>query len=156
MLAGRFSVKKLAVVAGMILVYLIVFDVGAVAVSWVLDVAPVRHKSTVLFYTIWFVAGVFCGFITYYTAGGILSADAEGEWTQREDAAAAGLLVILCMFIVLASLSVLSYLFLWREGTNSSYYVPDNASLTLGFFATLLVSTVLAHKALQPEAKRGS
>src|SRR5688572_11429446 len=133
----------------MILLYLIVFDVGAVVVSFVLDVAPVRHKSTALFYTIWFVAGVFCGFITYYTGGAILSADAKGEWTERKDAGTAGLSVILTLLLVLTGLSVLSYLFLWREGANSSYYVPDNAALTLGFFTTLLASSVLAHKVLR-------
>ena len=136
----------------MILFYLIVFDVGVVVVSFVLDIAPVRHKSTALFYTIWFVAGVFCGFITYYTGGAILAEEGNREWMEREGGVTAGRVVILIMFLVLAGVSVLSYLFLWREGTNSSYYVPDNATLTLTFFVTLLSSTVLAHKLLQPAA----
>ena len=147
-------VKKLAAVAGIILLYLVVFDVGVVVVSFFLDFAPVRHKSTVLFYTIWFVAGVFCGFITYYTGGAILSADGKGEWMEREGAGKAGWFVILVMFLLLAGLSVLGYLFWWRGGANSSYYVPDNAALTLSFFATVLASTALAHKLLQPAAVR--
>ena len=147
---GRFSAKRLAAVAGMILAYLIVFDVGVVVASFVLDIAPVRHKSTALFYTLWFVAGVFCGFITYYTGGAILSEEGKGEWMDREGARTAGLLVILIMFLLLAGLSALSYLCLWREGANSSYYVPDNATLTLTFFVTVLASTVLAYKLLQP------
>ena len=147
------SAKKLAAVAGMILIYLVVFDVGVVAASFVLDVAPVRHKSNALFYTIWIVAGVFCGFITYYTGGAMVSAEGKGEWMERDGAGRAGLFVVLAMLFVLAGLSVLSYLLFWREGANSSYYVPDNAALTLSFFATVLASTVLAHKLLQPAAK---
>ena len=151
---ARFSVKRLAAVAGMILIYLIVFDVGVVAISFVLDVVPVRHKSNALFYTIWLVAGVFCGFIIYYTGGAMLSADGKGEWMERADGGTAGLFVILALFLVLAGLSVLSYLTLWREGANSSYYVPDNAALTLSFFATVLASAALAHKLFQPAALR--
>ena len=36
------SIKNLAMVSGVILFYLIAFDMGVVAVSFVLDIAPVR------------------------------------------------------------------------------------------------------------------
>ena len=144
----------MAAVAGVLLLYLVVFDVAVVAISFLLDIAPVRHKSTPLFYAIWFVAGVFCGFLVYLTAGGILSSDSSDDWTDREDAGLTGVLVILCTSVVLATLSILSYVFLWRGSTNSSYYVPDNAPLTLTFFVALLASTVLAHRTLRTDPKK--
>lgn len=148
------AIKNLAIVSGVILFYLIAFDVAVVAVSFVLDIAPVRHKSTALFYTIWFVAGVFCGFISYYTGGGIMSADSKDDWTNHADAGKSGLLVVACMSFILLTLSLLSYVFLWRGTSNSSYYVPDNPALTLTFFITVLASTVLAHRLLRPDPKK--
>lgn len=139
---------------GGILLYLIVFDVAIVAVCFVLDIAPVRHKSALLFYTVWFVAGVFCGFLTYFTGGAILSADSDGDWTAGPDADKTGRLVVLCTSAVLVTLSILGYLFLWRGSTDSSYYVPGSAPLTLTFFVPLLASTVLAHRTVRPDPKQ--
>jgi hypothetical protein len=146
--------QKLGKIVAFTLLYLVLFDIVGVVVCLVVDVAPVRAKSTALIYVIWFVLGVFCGMLSYNTGGRIASGESKGDWTGREDAAQTGLLVVLTTSAVLVTLSIPCYLLLWRYDMESSFFVPDSAPLTLTFFVTVLASVVLAHTALRPEPKK--
>jgi hypothetical protein len=58
--------------------------------------------------------------------------------------------------MVLVTLSVPCYLFLWQYNPEPSGYVPDSLPLTLTFFGTVLAGSVFAHKALRPEPKKSA
>jgi hypothetical protein len=146
--------KKLGKMAASTLLYLIAFDVVGVVVCFFFDIAPLRGKSTALFYAIWFVLGVFCGLLSYNTAGSIASPQSNVEWTNREDSGKSGLLAVLTISVVLTALSVAFYLLLWRYQPEASFFVPDTPSPTLTFFVTILASVVFAHKSLRSAPKK--
>ena len=131
------------------LLYLVVFDLAGVALCFFFEVAPVRRSSTALLYVIWLVLGVFCGLLSYNTAGKMASPKSDMDWSTREDSGKTGILVVLTTSVVLIALSAVFYLLLWQRSPESSFFVPDNASPTLTFFAAVLASAVFAHKALR-------
>ena len=61
-----------------LLVFLVVADVIGVVVCTLIDVAPLRHKSSLLPYAIWLVLGIFTGLFAYNAAGAWASTKAEG------------------------------------------------------------------------------
>jgi hypothetical protein len=144
--------RKLGKIVLSTLLYLAVFDLAGVAVSFVLDVLgalPLRSNSSAAFYAVWFVLGVFCGLLSYDTNGRLASGESKADWTAREDAAKTGLLVVVTTFAVLFGVSVICYLLLWRYDVQSSYFVPDNAPLSVTFFTAVFASTVFAYKSLR-------
>ena len=150
---------KLAKIAISTLVYLVAFDLIGVVASFVFDVLgalPLRGSSTALFYAIWFVLGVFCGILSYQTGGSMYFPKSEGDWTTREDAGKAGLVVVLITSGILVTLSVAFYLIFWRGSWESSVFVPDSGPLTLTFFGTVLASVIFAHRSLRPVPKKKS
>ncbi len=138
------------------LVFLIVFDLIGVAMCFFFEVfVSSRQTSAALYYTIWFVLGVFCGMLSYSTSGSIASQQPEGDWTTRTDAGGTGVLVILTTAVVLAALSILFYRLTWRlSNLAESYYVPDSEALTLTFFVTILASAIFTHRISRPEPKK--
>jgi hypothetical protein len=138
------------------LAYLVVFDLIGVAVCSFFDIAsalPLRigATSTLLFYTIWVVLGIFCGLLSYDTGGKIGSANGPGDWTSREGAGRTGLLVVCIESGIVGAISILCYLFQWRHGSSSGFYIPDNAPVSLVFFVAILASIVVAHTCLRPQ-----
>ena len=111
-------------------------------------------SNTAVYYALWFVLGVFCGLFGYYAGGTVASPNpnADGtnqDWTSREDSGKTGLLVIFTTAVVLVTLSVLCYRFMWQYNLEPSGYVPDSFPLTLTFFGTVLASSVFEHKVLR-------
>lgn len=142
-------VKKLGKIVLSTLLYMIGFDLVGVAACFFFDVAPIRGVSTALFYTIWFVLGVFCGLLSYNTGGSITALKSNEDWSTREDSGKTGLLVLLATLFLLVTLSIACYLLLWQYHPESSFFVPDSAPPTLTFFVAILGSAVLAHKSLR-------
>ena len=133
------------------MLYLVMFDLVGVAVSFVFEVADIGAAP---FYALWFVLGVFCGLLNYNTAGGRAYPKSEGDWTDRDDASKTGLLVCAILIFVLIGLSFLFFSISWRGRVVTDHYVPDNMPLTLTFFAATIAATFLAHNVLRPSPKQ--
>jgi hypothetical protein len=153
--------KNLAKIAVCTLVYLVVFDIAGALVSLFFEIVPLLGVSSALFYAIWFVAAVFCGFLIYNSAGSLISPaiapngqNRIQDWSEREDSGRTGLLVVLTTTAILAALSFAALrLSGWNE-VEPSHYVPDSGPLTLTFLITVFLSMILAHKSLRPAAKK--
>ena len=147
---------KLAKIAACTMLYLAVFDIAGVVLSFVLEVlgAVNRNISAALFYVLWFVLGAFCGLLNYNTAGGLASPKSEADWTNRVDASQTGWLVCAISILLLIGLSVLFFSIFWSRGAEGDHYVPDSMPLTLTFFAATAAATFLAHNVLRPSPKQ--
>ena len=147
---------KLAKIAACTLLYLAVFDIAGVVVSFVFEVAGVvsRDISAALFYVLWLVLGVFCGLLNYNTAGSFASPKSGTDWTDRVDASQTGLLVCAISMLLLIGLSVLFFSTFWSRGAEGDHYVPDSMPLTLTFFTATAAATFVAHHALRPSPKQ--
>ena len=109
-------------VAVILLVFLAVADVIGVVVCTLIDVAPLRHKSSLLPYAIWLVLGIFCGLFAYNAAGAWASAKAEGaaaadlDWSARPGARRIGSRIVAAGALVLAALAALFWKLYWSRG----------------------------------------
>jgi hypothetical protein len=148
-------VYKIVKIVFCALLYLAGFDlIGVVACSF-FDLAsalPLKlgNTSTLLFYTVWAVDGIFCGLLSYDAGGKLGSGKGPGDWSSRDGAASVGLLVLWLESAIVAALSILCYLFLWTGNLASSVLVPDDPRPTLVFFAAIVAAVVLAHTRLRP------
>jgi hypothetical protein len=139
-----------------VLLFLIAFDVIGVVVSSVLDITPVRGKSALAFYAIWFVLGVFCGMLSYNSAAGTLSGPKQPgspDWSNRPDSGIYGGRALAIIFCLVSAFSVASYLLMWRSGVEGEFFVPDNEALSLTFFGAIVASAVVAHSAFRPSTQ---
>ena len=149
--------KRLAKIAGGILLYLVAFDVAGLVLVFVLDVLSLSFMA--LYYSIWFVAGVFCGLLSYGSCGGLASTPDQSEeskkpgtdWTSRADAEKAGRIAVLMTGVIVLPLAVVFYPFSWRSGPDPSGFVPDNGGLTIVYLGTVLATSIFAHKSLRPQ-----
>jgi hypothetical protein len=78
-------VHKIAKIVLCTLLYLAVFDLIGVIACFFFDVAGVLPlgigaTSTLLFYAIWIVLGIFCGLLSYDAGGKVGSASGTGDW----------------------------------------------------------------------------
>jgi hypothetical protein len=120
------------------LIYLVVFDVVGVLACWFLDF--VEEGNIGVFFAVWFVLGVFCGMLSYSTAADLPSPKMPEK---------AGRLAIFATFVMVAAISIGSYLIWWRNGMEESSLLPDGEALTLTFLLTVLASCIFAHKVLR-------
>jgi hypothetical protein len=120
-----------------ILLLLLGFDIAGVVFSFLCDTfVSERQTSTALYYTIWFVDGVFCGLFCYI---------ANDDSDRKKPDAQTGLLAVWTMPFILAALSFLFYRLFWRQNMAPSVFAPDNEGLTLTFFITVAVSMAFAY-----------
>lgn len=137
------------------LLYLVGFDLLGVLACSIFDVASVLplkigNTSTMLFYTVWIVDGIFCGLLSYDAGGRIGSEKGPGDWTGREGAGRTGLLVVLVQCLLVAGLWILCRSFLWQRGIASGITAPENPHLTLVFAASTIIAATVAHFQLRP------
>jgi hypothetical protein len=130
------SAKTIGKIALSTFIYIAVFDVVGVLLCLFLDIVESSGTSAALYYAVWFVLGVFCGLLSYSGAKDLGAPKVFG------------VAIIFVTLIVMAGISVASYLIWWRYGVEDSYFVPDSEPLTLTFFVTILASSVLAHRTL--------
>lgn len=149
--------KVLVVLLG----YLIVADIIGVVVCTVFDIAPLRYKSGLLAYAIWFVLGVFTGLLAYNMAGAWASPAPEQEqpekpekpeqdWTTRPDAMRIGSRVLWTSIVILAALGAFFHWLYWSRGVAGEYFVPDSAPHTILFFASVVGGMLVGRLALMP------
>lgn len=125
--------------------------VGAI-VCTLFDIAPIRAKSALLPYAIWFVLGIFCGLSAYQGAGAWVLADREGEWTDHGEAFPVGNVIVISGAAMLAMLLLLFRQLYWTAGVAGEYYVPDSASHSVLFALGVLGAMAGAHFLLLPTA----
>ena len=137
--------------AAILLLCLMLADLVGVIVCLVFDVAPLRGSSSALPYAIWFVLGVFSGFIALNGAGGWIAGTGDADWSERPEARRTATSALVCGTILLAALSLLFWRMFWSRGVIGGYYVPDSMSHTLTFFVAVLGAMTLARTLIGPK-----
>ncbi len=130
--------------------YLILFDIGGVALAFVFGILPLESISTPLYFVAWFVAGVFCGLFAYNKAGSILLPVTEGDWAGAPGSGKVGLISLAMTTVILAIWLAVFYKFAWPHGGSSDPYVPDNVPMTYTYFGAVLGSMILGHTVIRP------
>ena len=149
--------KKLGIILLSAVGCLIVADLVGVAGSFLCDAfLNSWYVSGALFYTIWFVDGVFCGLIHYSLCANIADPKKKGELMEWKDHGQAGIITILTTAAILGALAFFFYRHDWRYSRADSVYVPDSESLTLTFFITIVASMIFFHHAMGPIDKKSA
>lgn len=140
-------------VALILLLFLAVADVMGVVVCTLIDVAPLRHKSSLLPYAIWLVLGIFAGLFAYNAAGAWASPKAEAaagagdvDWSARPGARR----IVAASALILAALAVLFWKLYWSRNVAGEYFVPDSAPHSILFFLAVFGGMLVARAALMP------
>lgn len=120
---------------------------------WVSDILGVVFvEETGAPYSVWLTVGFLCGLFIYYTAGNIAAGKQETgpanetesmDWTNREHSGRSGRLVLR---IVARVLAVLAVVFIVLDLGRNTGLVPERRPLTIAFFASVLVGSLLAHQ----------
>jgi hypothetical protein len=134
------------------LVCLTLGDVVGVVACTIFDIAPIRGNSAALPYAIWFVLGVFVGFITAFAAGSWI-AGKDDKWDEgpRADSIATG--IFLSSLAVSVLLCVLFWKLYWSQGVAGEYYVPDSRSHSITYLVAALAGMGLVRLVSKPQAK---
>jgi hypothetical protein len=143
--------RQLAVILTTLIVVLVVADVVGVIACFILDVAPMRHKSAGLGYAIWLVLGIFAGLIFFSMARDFASGrDPDTPGNLHADAST-GRLVLLTAGAVLVALSALFWTLFWQGSASAEFaVVPDHMATTLVFFVAFGAGMLVARHAAAP------
>jgi hypothetical protein len=135
-------------------VFLVVADIIGVIVCTLLDVAPLRYKSSLLPYAIWLVLGIFTGLIAYNAAGAWASTGAaeaaDLDWSARPGARRIGSQVAAAGALILAALAALFWKLYWSRNVAGEYFVPDSMPHSILFFLAVFGGMLAARAALMP------
>lgn len=140
---------------------LIVADIVGVLANTIFDILPLRSVSGALFYTVWFVDGIFCGLFLYNYAGAWVTPKADpatrndmDDWSGLPDARRIGNGVVIVATLVIAALCWFFWKLFWEFGVGEAeYYVPDSFPHSVVFFASVMGGLLFAHYSLTPERK---
>jgi hypothetical protein len=153
--------RQIVTTAVWVVIWLIIFNIAGVVVSFAVDILVARHKSMLLFYAVWFVLGVFCGMIQYQQSVERLTKEmadqsveerpedeiVDEEEVEEEKTRAAlrppRISAAVTAGVILIVIS-LCYRFAW--GGQGDVFVPDNVGLSLTYFGAVLGSTLFAYK----------
>jgi hypothetical protein len=125
--------------------------VGVVACT-IFDIAPIRGYSAALPYAIWFVLGVFVGFIALFGAGSWITGKGE-TWDQGADAPRVTLRIVLSALAVAVAICVFFWWLYWSRGVDGEYYVPDSGPHTVTYLVAALGAMWLLRLASKPSSK---
>ena len=131
---------------------LVAGDVVGVIAATIFDIAPIRGSSAALPYAIWFVLGVFVGFIALFGAGSWISGKGE-TWSDGPEGVALATRIFLFALGVSVAISVFFWWLYWSRGVNGEYYVPDSAPHTIVYLVSALGAMWLGRLALKPSPK---
>lgn len=134
------------------LVCLALGDLVGVVACTIFDIAPIRGNSAALPYAIWFVLGVFVGFITAFAAGTWI-AGKDDKWDEGPRAAGIATSIFLSALAVSVVLCVLLWKLYWSQGVEGEYYVPDSQSHSLTYLVAALGGIWLVRLVSKPQAK---
>ena len=133
--------------------YLVAADIVGVVACLILDVAPLRYGSAMLPYAIWFVLGVFAGFLAFATAGGWASPGGDENWMERPGGLATGNCVLASGLVVALALAACFHWLYWSRGVADDYFVPDSAPHTILFLVSAVGAMLVARATLTPKPK---
>lgn len=125
--------------------------VGVIACS-LFDIAGIRGWSAALPYAIWFVDGVFVGFITA-SAAGVWIAGKDDKWDEGPGAAGIATGVFLSALAVAVALCALFWKLYWSQGVAGEYYVPDSQSHSITYLVAALAGLWLVRLVSKPQPK---
>ncbi len=130
------------------------FDIAGAIVCFIVEVLGFEFKA--LYFTIWFVAGVFCGLIAYDMAGRAMSNRLEGgeDWSNTPDSGRIGISVLAITALILIALCVLFKKIFWVGSPMEGGYAPDSMAMTLTYFIAILGAMVLGHFIFRPGANK--
>lgn len=133
---------------------LVGFDIAGAIVCFIVEVLGFEFKA--LYFTIWFVAGVFCGLIAYDMAGRVLSNKPEDkvDWSNTSESGRIGITVLIITALTLVALSVLFKKIFWVGSPIEGGYSPDGMAMTLTYFITIVGAMVLGHFVFRPGASK--
>lgn len=131
--------------------YLVALDIVGVIACVLFDVVPLRGSSAALPYAIWFVLGVFAGFLAFATAGDWASEKGEQDWMARPGGMAVGNRVLVSSLVVLIGLSAFFWWLYWSRGVAGEYFVPDSMPHTIVYFVFALGAMLVGRATLRPK-----
>lgn len=144
-------------IAVTLLIFLVAADIIGVVVCTLIDIAPLRHESSLLPYAIWLVLGIFTGLFAYNAAGAWVStrmkgaaANSDVDWSARPDARRVGGQTMAASAVILGALAVLFWKLYWSGGVAGEYFVPDSAPHSILFFLSVFGGMLVARVALMP------
>lgn len=131
---------------------LAVGDVAGVVACTIFDIAPIRGSSAALPYAIWFVLGVFAGFIALFGAGSWITGKGEG-WSDGPDAPVLATRIFVLALVVALAIGTVFWWLYWSRGVAGEYYVPDSGPHTIVYLISALGAMWLGRVALRPSPK---
>ncbi|HTU09787.1 MAG TPA: hypothetical protein VMG08_02720 [Allosphingosinicella sp.] len=138
--------------AAVYLACLVVGDVAGVVACTIFDVAPIRGNSAALPYAIWFVLGVFAGFIALFGAGSWITGKGE-TWSDRPEGARLATPIFLSALAVSLAIAGFFWWLYWSRGVEGEYYVPDSGPHTITYLVSALGAMWIGRLALTPSPK---
>jgi hypothetical protein len=126
-----------------LLAFVVAGDLVGVFACFMYDVLPSRHESSLLYYTVWLVLGVFVGLVAYMQAGNAI-ANVETRWYDLPGAKAVSHTILAVFAAILSALTAISWAFLW-SWHDEGLFVPDDAAATVIFFGTILATAAFGH-----------
>ena len=127
-------------------------DVVGVVACTIFDIAPIRGNSAALPFAIWFVLGVFAGFIALFGAGSWISGKGE-NWDSGPGAVALTTRIFLSALVTAIAIGTLFWWLEWSRGVDGEYYVPDSAPHTIVYLFSALAGMWLGRLVSQPQPK---
>lgn len=128
--------KSTLIIIGFYLAAVVAFDIIGILVNSFFYIVATRGKSTLLYYTVWFVAAIFAGLIYYsfaYDYAGKNNLYGKNGWLIN--------LIALALTIVLFSIFYNQH----QMEDKDMYYVPGNSAMTYIFFVTFLLASILGN-----------
>ncbi len=131
---------------------LAVGDVVGVIACTIFYISPIHGSSAVLPYAIWFVLGVFAGFIALFGAGAWLTGKGEA-WADGADGAALATRIFLSCLVTAVAVGMFFWWLYWSRGVPGEYYVPDSGPHTITYLVAALGAVWIGRLALKPSPK---
>ena len=128
-------------------------DVVGVIACTIFDVAPIRGNSAALPYAIWFVLGVFAGFLAFGTAGIWASPAGDDKWMEAPYAFGLATRIFLAALVTAIAIAVFFWWLYWSRGVDGEYYVPDSGPHTITYLVSALGAIWIGRLALKPSPK---
>ncbi|MEA3031895.1 MAG: hypothetical protein QOG13_3220 [Sphingomonadales bacterium] len=132
--------------------WLVALDIVGVIACVIFDVVPLRGSSGALPYAIWFVLGVFAGFLAFATAGAWAAEAGEQDWMERPGGMAVGNRVLVSSLVVLLGLAALFWWLYWSRGVAGEYFVPDSMPHTIVYFVSAFGAMLVGRSTLRAKA----
>ena len=126
--------KSILIIIGCYLAAVIAFDIIGVLANSLIDIFGRRGKSTMLYYTVWFVAAVFAGVVYFNVAYSYVKTNGTVKTNNW---------IIIAIALALSALAFVVFYAQGQMQETAMYYVPGNPYMTYTFFITFLLAALL-------------